>query len=113
MSRDWMIKEPGKSISNSTGGSMEMLANKLTVSAPGNIPMEGKKFRERYRIFAGTDKRTATTEALIPACSRPVVAISFGRRETKRAADSIGRKDMEFFIDTLLTGIWRIWKGQT
>ena len=61
----------------------------------------------------GTDKGTATTETPIPACSRLVIAVSLGRRETKRAADSMGRKVMEFFIDTLLTGIWKIVKGQT
>jgi len=40
-----------------------------------------------------------------------MIPITLGRRETKRAADSIGRKDMEFFIDTLLTDIWKIVKG--
>lgn len=90
-----------------------MLADEFPISSSDNIPMEGEKFCQRYWIFARTDKRSTTGKTPIPACSRPVIPVSFGRSGTKRAADSIGRKDMEFFIDILLTDIWRIWKGQT
>jgi len=40
-----------------------------------------------------------------------MITVPFGRRETKRATDSIYRKDMRFFIVEVLTDIWKIWKG--
>lgn len=75
------------------------------------VPVSFDKMKEFQKVVPGywcpetANEGVGADTTLISSFSRAVIAVALGRSKTKRAADSIGRKDVRFFIDTVLTGI--------
>jgi len=93
-----------------TSDGAKCIATSFPAVVAGDVAMKRKKILKGYYGRIGANERSVAHQTLVSAFDVPI-PVSFGGRTTKNTADSIGRTDKTFFIDTLLAGIWEIVKG--
>lgn len=94
-----------KEVRHSTSNGSQRISAAFSTLFPRDISMEDLKIRESYEWSMNPDKCSVANKAPVSAFSRWVISEAFSIPTAKWTADSIGRTDKRFFIDTLLTDV--------
>ena len=98
-----------KKLDQSTSDGSERISTSFPAVIASDVAMKGKKILKGYQWRTCANERSVAYKTPVSAFGVPV-SISFSGSTAKNTADSIGRTDKTFFIDTLLADIWEIVK---